>query len=132
MKADVNISKPKTVDEYIAVAAPNVKEHLERLRIAVMQAAPEAQEGISYEMPVYKLNGVLVYFGGFTKHVSLFPGPDAILKFKEELSDYKTSNGTIQFPINKKIPVTLVKKIVKFRLKINLAKKAKLAKKKDK
>ncbi len=123
MKDNVNVSKPKTVDEYIAVAAPNVKEHLIQLRIAVIQAAPEAQEGISYEMPVYKQNGVIVYFGGFTKHVSLFPGPEAIVKFKEELIDYKTSNGTIQFSINKKIPVTLVKKIVKFRLKENLAKK---------
>ncbi len=118
----MSVSKPKTVDEYIAAASPNVKEHLERLRMAVLQAAPQAQEGISYEMPVYKLNGVLVYFGGFTKHVSLFPGPDAIAAFKDELTEYKTSNGTIQFPLNKPIPVMLVKKIVKFRLKENLAK----------
>lgn len=109
-------SKPKTVDEYIAVAAPQVKEHLERLRIAIMQTAPDAQESISYEMPVYKQNGVVVYFGGFTKHVSLFPGPDAIAAFKEELADYKTSNGTIQFQLNKPIPVALVKKIVKYNL----------------
>ncbi len=119
----MNTSKPKTVDEYIAVAAPHVKEHLERLRIAIQQVAPDAQEGISYEMPVYKLNGVLVYFGGFTKHVSLFPGPEAIETFKEELTGYKTSAGTIQFPITKPVPVGLVKKIVKFRMKANLAKK---------
>ncbi len=118
----MNISKPQTVDEYIALASPNVKEHLEQLRIAVLQAAPQALEGISYEMPVYKLNGVLVYFGGFTKHVSLFPGPEAIVAFKEELTEYKTSNGTIQFSLNKKIPAMLVKKIVKFRLKENLSK----------
>ncbi len=123
MKTDMNTAKPKTVDEYIAVASLNVKEHLERLRIAIPQVAPQAQESISYEMPVYKLNGVLVYFGGFTKHVSLFPGPSAIEAFKDELADYKTSAGTIQFPINKPIPVTLVKKIVKFRLRENLAKK---------
>lgn len=119
----MNTSKPQTVDEYIAVASPDVKEHLERLRTAIIQTAPQAQEGISYEMPVYKLNGALVYFGGFTKHVSLFPGPEAIAAFKEELAGYKTSTGTIQFPADKKIPVTLVKKIVKFRLKQNLEKK---------
>ncbi len=118
----MDISKPKTVDEYIAVASPDVKEYLEQLRMAILQVVPQAQEGISYEMPVYKLNGVLVYFGGFTKHVSLFPGPKAIVAFKEELTAYKTSAGTIQFPINKPIPIDLVKKIVQFRMKENLAK----------
>ncbi len=124
---DANISKPKTVDEYIALASPNVKEHLEQLRMAILQTAPLAQEGISYEMPVYKLNGILVYFGGFTKHVSLFPGPGAIMEFKDELSDYKTSKGAIQFPLDKQIPVELVKKIVQFRMKEN-QKKATLKK----
>ncbi len=119
----MNISKPKTVDEYIAVASPDVKEHLKRLRIAIRQVAEQAQEGISYEMPVYKMNGVVVYFGGFTRHVSLFPGPEAITAFKDELTGYKTSGGTIQFPVNKPIPVMLVKKIVRYKLKKNLAKK---------
>lgn len=123
MRTDKETPKPQTVDQYIAVAVPDVKEHLERLRTAIRQVAPQAQESISYEMPVYKLDGVLVYFGGFTKHVSLFPGPEAIAAFKEELTGYKTSAGTIQFPINKPVPVMLVKKIVKFRLKQNMAKK---------
>ncbi len=119
----MDITKPKTVDEYIALASPGVKEHLEQLRMIILQTAPQAQEGISYEMPVYKINGVLVYFGGFTRHVSLFPGAEAIAAFKEELTGYKTATGTIQFPVNKPIPVMLVRKIVKFRLKQNLAKK---------
>ncbi len=118
----MDTAKPKTVDEYIAIASPNVKEHLERMRIAVLQTAPESLEYISYEMPAYKQNGIIVYFGGFTKHVSLFPGPEAIVAFKDELAAYKTSGGTIRFPADKKLPVTLIKKIVKYRLKENLAK----------
>ncbi len=125
-------SKPKTVDEYIAVASPAVKEYLTKLRIAITQAAPNAQESISYEMPVYKQEGVVVYFGGFTKHVSLFPGPEAIAAFKEELTEYKTSTGTIQFPVNKPLPLTLVKKIVKLRVKENLAVAKAKAKAKEK
>ncbi len=113
-------AKPTTVDEYIAVAGDNVKEHLIQLRTAILEAAPEAEERISWEMPGYKLYGrVLVYFAGFTKHVSLFPGPEAIEEFKDELLGYKTHKGTIQFSLERKIPVTLVKKIVKFRAKQN-------------
>lgn len=114
--------KPQTVDEYIAVATPQAKEQLERLRFAIQQAAPEAEEGISFEMPVYKQHGVVVYFGGFTKHVSLFPGPAAIAAFQEELTPYKTAGGTIRFPLNERMPITLIKKIVKYCLKANLAK----------
>ncbi len=125
-------SKPKTVDEYIAVASPIVKEHLMKLRIAIVAAAPDAQESISFEMPVYKQEGVVVYCGGFTKHVSLFPGPEAIAAFREELTEYKTANGTIQFPVTKPIPVTLVKKIVRLRVKENLAKAKAKAKEKEK
>lgn len=125
-------SKPKTVDEYIAVASPLVKEHLTKLRIAILSAAPDAQEGISYEMPVYKQEGAVVFFGGFTKHVSLFPGPEAIAALKEELAEYKTSAGTIQFPVSKPIPVTLVKKIVKLRVKANLLVAKAKAKEKEK
>lgn len=114
--------KPQTVDDYIAIASPHIKEYLEKLRSTILQVAPQAQEGISYQMPAYKLNGILVYFGGFTKHVSLFPGKEAIVIFKEELTGYKTSGGTIQFPLDQPIPVELITKIVKFRLEENLSK----------
>lgn len=124
----MDTTKPTTVDEYIALASPFVKEHLERMRITILQTAPDALECISYEMPAYKQNGIIVYFGGFTKHVSLFPGPEAIIAFKDELAEYKTSGGTIRFPIDKRLPVTLIKKIVRYRLKENLA-KAKMKKK---
>ncbi len=117
------ISKPKTVDEYIALAKPETKAHLEILRSLIHQVAPDAMEYIGYEMPAYKLNGrVFAYFAGFTKHVSLFPGPNAIEAFKEELATYKTSKGTVQFPINEKLPQVLIKKLLKFNMKENLVK----------
>ncbi len=114
--------KPKTIDEYIALFPAEVKELLEKIRTAIIQTVPKAEEYIGYEMPAYRLNGILVYFAAFKKHISLFPGPTAIDAFKEELSVYKTSKGTIQFPIEKGIPVTLIKKIVKFRVNENLKK----------
>ncbi len=115
--------KPKTVDEYIAIALPETKEHLERMRLVIIETAPDAVEYIGYEMPAYKLYGrVLIYFAGFTKHVSLFPGPEAIEAFKDKLSDYKTSGGTIRFSLDKKIPTALIKQIVKFCMKRNLEK----------
>ena len=70
MKQESNLPKPQTVDEYIALASPNVKEHLARIRIAIQQTAPEAEECIGYEMPAYKQKGIVVYFGGFSKHIS--------------------------------------------------------------
>ncbi len=112
--------KPKTVDEYMALFPQNVRDLLGTFRIVVLETAPEAQEYIGYEMPAYKLYGrVLIYFAGFSKHVSLFPGPQAILAFKEELTGYKTSGGTIRFPLDKTLPVDLVKRIIEFRMKEN-------------
>lgn len=125
MKSKTDIPKPATVDEYIAVSIPEVKEYLKRLRSSIKQAAPQAEEVISYEMPAYKQNGIVVYFGGFTKHVSLFPGAEAIEVFKEELAGYKTSKGTIRFSLDKPLPIGLIKKIVKFRVAENLAKEQK-------
>ncbi len=125
MKSKTDMPKPTTVDEYIAVAIPQVKEYLERLRSSIKQAAPQAEEVISYNMPAYKQNGMVVYFGGFTKHVSLFPGAEAIEVFKNELTDYKTSKGTIRFSLDKPLPIALIKKIVKFRVAENLAKQQK-------
>ncbi|PXV64064.1 uncharacterized protein YdhG (YjbR/CyaY superfamily) [Dysgonomonas alginatilytica] len=122
MKSETNIPKPTTVDEYIAAASPSVKEYLVQLRNIIKQTVPQAEESISYEMPAYKLNGILIYFGGFAKHVSLFPGSEAIEVFKDELTDYKTSKGTIRFSPDKPIPITLIKKIIKFREKENLEK----------
>ena len=114
----------KTVDEYIGAFPKNVQVILQEVRQAVKEAAPEAEEGISYQMPAFKQNGVIVYFAAFKNHIGFFPTAFGIEAFKEKLTDFKTSKGTVQFPLNKPIPTDLVKEIVKFRVKENLAKKS--------
>ncbi len=111
--------KPRTVDEYIATAPLQAREYLERLRFAILQAAPHAEESVYYELPVYRQNGILLYFGGFTQHVSLYPGPTTITAFQKELAPYKTAGGTIRFPLNKPLPIPLIKKMVAYRVKEN-------------
>lgn len=115
----------KTIDEYIATFPKNVQIILEELRQAIRESAPAAEETISYQMPAFKLNGILVWFAAFKNHVGFYPKTSAIEAFKEELSGYETSKGTIRFPINKPIPFNLVKKIVRYRVKENLGKKKK-------
>jgi uncharacterized protein YdhG (YjbR/CyaY superfamily) len=113
----------KTIDEYIATFPENVQIILEELRQAISESAPEAEEAISYQMPAFKLNGILVWFAAFKNHVGFYPKTSAIEAFKEELSGYEISKGTIRFPINKPVPLDLVKKIVRYRVKQNLGKK---------
>jgi len=109
-----------TVEEYISLFPEAQRNALEKIRKAIKNAAPKAEEVISYGMPGYKLNGVLVYFGGFKNHCSFFPaGNSVIKKFSRELKNYKTSKGTIQLPLDQPIPVTLIKKMVKERMKEN-------------
>lgn len=109
-----------TVAEYLDFYSGAQRTALEKIRKAIQDAAPKAEESISYGMPAYKLNGVLVYFGGFKTHCSFFPaGNSVIKKFSEELKSYKTSKGTIQLPIDEPIPVSLIKKMVKERIKEN-------------
>ncbi|HTM93477.1 MAG TPA: DUF1801 domain-containing protein [Flavisolibacter sp.] len=110
----------KTVEEYLSLFPEPQRKELEKIRKAIKDAAPKAEEVISYGMPGYKLNGVLVYFGGFKNHCSFFPaGNSAIKKFSVELKAYKTSKGTIQFPLKEPIPVSLIKKMVKERAREN-------------
>jgi uncharacterized protein YdhG (YjbR/CyaY superfamily) len=113
----------KTVDEYIAAFPENVKSILQELRQVIRSAAPEAQEVISYKMPAFKLNGLLLWFAAFKNHIGFFPKASAIEAFEKELSGYEVSKGTIRFPLDKPIPFDLVRKIVKYRLKENLSKK---------
>jgi uncharacterized protein YdhG (YjbR/CyaY superfamily) len=114
-----------TVDEYIATFPKNEQAILQEMRQVVKEAAPEAEEVISYQMPAYKQNGIVVYFAAFTNHIGFFPTASGIEAFKEKLTDFKISKGTIQFPIDKPIPMELVKEIVRFRVKENLVKKGK-------
>ena len=107
----------KTTDEYIASFPSNVQAALQQTRQAIREAAPQAQEIISYQMPAFKQNGILVWFAAFKSHIGFFPKVSAMEAFKEKLSDYKTSKGTIRFPLDKPIPVDLVREIVRFRVK---------------
>jgi uncharacterized protein YdhG (YjbR/CyaY superfamily) len=114
----------KTIDEYIAVFPKNVQDILQELRQAIEESAPEAKEVISYQMPAFKLNGNLVYFAAWKNHIGFYGGSSSIIDaFKEELSDFKVSKGTIKFPLDKPLPIDLVKKIVARRVKENLDKR---------
>lgn len=118
-------SQFKTIDEYIATFPKDIRDVLEQLRRVIRESAPKAEEAISYGMPAFKLNGrSLVFFAAWKDHIGFYPGgPSAIEAFKKELAPFKQSKGTIQFPLNKPIPLGLVKKIVKFRIKENESRK---------
>lgn len=112
----------KNVDEYIEQFPPEVQASLQKLRGAIKAAAPKAEELISYMMPAYKFHGVLVYFGAFKNHIGFYPTGSGIEAFKKELSVYKGSKGTVQFPLDKPLPLKLIQQIVKFRVQVNLEK----------
>ena len=113
----------KTIDEYIVTFPKAIQAILEELRQAIRESAPNAEEAISYQMPTFRLNGNLVYFAAFKNHVSFFPTSSAIEAFKDKLSPYKISKGTVRFPMNEPIPFPLIKEMVRFRVKENLSKK---------
>jgi uncharacterized protein YdhG (YjbR/CyaY superfamily) len=115
----------KTIDEYIATFPKNVQRILEELRQAIRDSAPEAEEAISYQMPTFKLNGNLVHIAAFRNHIGFYPTSSGIEAFKEELSGYEVSKGTVRFPMNKPIPFDLVMKIVSYRVKENSDRKKK-------
>ncbi len=117
-----NQASPQTIDEYIAGFPKDVQEILQRIRQTIREAAPEAQEKISYKMPTFTLKGNLVYFAAFKNHIGFYPIPSGIEEFKEELSAYEQGRGSVQFPLDKPIPYDLISRIVKFRVKENLAK----------
>ena len=121
--------KPKNIDEYIAGCAPDVQEILQKIRVAVSKAAPDAEEKISYAMPCFAQQGNLVYFAAAKNHLGFYPTSSGVREFQSELTAYKTSKGAIQFPLGMPIPVALIRKIVQFRVQENLAKAA--AKKKQ-
>lgn len=110
---------PQTVDDYLAALPEDARAALEKLRKIIKAAAPKAAEVISYQMPMYKHHGMLVGFAAFKDHCSFFPGAQPLATYKDELKAYKTSKGTIRFPIDKPLPAALVKKIVKNRIAEN-------------
>jgi uncharacterized protein YdhG (YjbR/CyaY superfamily) len=121
--------KPKTIDEYIANFPQEIQTLLQQIRTTIKEAAPEADETINYAMPTFVLNGNLVHFAAFKNHIGFYPVPSGIEAFKKELSVYKGAKGSVQFPLDKPLPLKLITKIVKFRVEENLKKNVKKNKK---
>jgi uncharacterized protein YdhG (YjbR/CyaY superfamily) len=111
------MQKPNSADEYIAAYPATIQKRLQQIREVIKTAVPQAQEVISYGMPGYKINSVLVYFAGWDKHIGFYPGAGAIAHFKNELSVYKGAKGSVQFPLDEPLPVAIINKIVAYRIK---------------
>jgi len=116
------MAKIDNVDEYIAGFPKEIQKKLEQVRNEVKKAAPKAEEVISYSMPAFKLNGILVWFAAHKKHIGFYPGASGVKVFKKDLSMYKTSKGAVQFPFNEPLPLALIARIVKYRVKENMLK----------
>jgi uncharacterized protein YdhG (YjbR/CyaY superfamily) len=114
--------KFNSIDEYIATFPKDVQCKLEELRQIIKEVSPNAKEAISYQMPAFKLNGNLVWFAAFKNHIGFYPTALVIEAFKEKLSAYETSKGTVKFPLIQSLPIDLIKEIVRFRVKENLNK----------
>ena len=111
-----------TIDEYIAAFPAEIQAVLQAVRQVIRETAPEAKEAMAYGIPTFKLNGNLVHFGGFKKHIGFYPAPSGIEEFKEELAAYPGSKGAIQFPLDRPIPFDLIRRVVRFRMQENLSK----------
>ena len=109
----------QTIDEYISQFPDDIQVILQKIRSIIKEAAPEASEKISYQMPTFYLHGNLVHFAAFKSHIGFYPVPSGIEKFKEELSQYKGAKGSVQFPLNKPIPFDLIRRITLFRVEEN-------------
>src|ERR1035437_1721337 len=123
------MAKPKDIDEYISGYPKEVQKLLQLLRTTINKAAPKSVEVISYGMPAYKMNGMLLYFAAHKNHIGFYPFRSAIIALKKELSVYKGAVGSVQFPLDKSLPLPLITKIVKFRVKENMEKTKAKAKK---
>ena len=118
------------IDQYIAGFPKEIQDILEKLRARIRKAAPDAIETINYAIPTFTLNGNLVHFAAFKNHIGFYPAPSGIEAFKKELSVYEGAKGSVQFPNNKPLPLSLITQIVKFRVKENLRKPKRKQKKK--
>lgn len=118
MRAEPSV--PKDIDEYIAGFPQDVQVILEKVRQTIREAAPDAEETISYRIPTFTLKGNLVHFAAFKKHIGFYPSSTGIERFKQELSVYEGGKGSVQFPLGKPVPFDLIGEIVKFRVAENL------------
>ena len=114
---------PKDIDDYISRRPAGVQQLLQKMRRTIQKAAPKATETISYSIPAFRLEGMLAWFAAFKNHIGFYPRTDAIKVFKRELSPYKTAKGSVQFQFDQPLPLALVSRIVKFRVKQSLGKK---------
>lgn len=110
-----------TIDQYIRTFPKSTQKLLQEMRATIRKAAPQAEEGIKYGIPTFTQGGNLVHFGGYAKHIGFYPTPSGIQAFKTELARYKTSKGAVQFPLSEPLPLALITKIVRFRVKENMA-----------
>lgn len=108
--------KPKTIEEYIGAAPAAAQEKLWQLHETIRKAAPGATESLKWSMPAYSYQKILVAFAVFTHHIGFYPTPSAIKMFTKDLSKYKTATGSVQFPLDKKLPLSLIRKIAQIRL----------------
>ncbi|MFN2166974.1 MAG: iron chaperone [Anaerolineae bacterium] len=121
---------PQTIDDYLAGFPEDVQAILAQIRSTIREAAPDAKEAISYQLPTFKLEGNLVHFGAFKHHIGFYPTPAGIAEFQDELSRYEGAKGSVKFPLDQPIPYDLIARIVKFRVNENLDKAAARGKKK--
>jgi uncharacterized protein YdhG (YjbR/CyaY superfamily) len=117
-------SAPKDIDAYIAACPREVRPILERIRLTIKQAAPQAQETISYKIPAYRLNGTLVYFAAFKNHIGFYPPVRGDAELETAIAPYAGDKGNLKFPLGEPIPYTLIKRIVKLRVRQNSSKSA--------
>ena len=108
-----------TIDEYISTFPKDIQQILQEIRETIHNAAPEAEEAISYQIPTFKLNGNLVHFAAWKNHIGFYPTPSGTKEFEKELSRYNRAKGSVQFPLDQPMPLTLIAKIVKYRVKKN-------------
>ena len=114
--------KPENIDQYIANFPLETQKLLQQIRETIHKTVPEAKEVISYGMPAFKQNAVLVYFAGYAKHIGFYPTGSGIEAFKEEFTQYKWSKGAVQFPLNKPLPLDLITRITNFKAERDLEK----------
>lgn len=122
---DASNKQFETIDEYISMFPGDVQTILNQVRQTIREAAPDADETINYRMPTFTLNGNLVHFAAFKNHIGFYPTPTGIEAFKEELSPYKGAKGSVQFPIDQPMPLSLIRRIVEYRVKENMERKQK-------
>jgi uncharacterized protein YdhG (YjbR/CyaY superfamily) len=110
-------TRPKTIDQYIQAAPREAQKKLREMHACIRAAAPGAKEGLKWGMPAFSYRRILVTFAGFKNHIGFYPTPSAVTAFAKELSKFSTAKGSIQFPLEEPLPLSLVRKITAFRVK---------------